>query len=57
MVGIACVYTDINFAIYGYVHFALNPSLLLSWMFEHECLDTCCFGCLTIMQVFRICTC
>ena len=24
----------------------LNPSLLLSWMFEHDCLDTYCFGCL-----------
>ena len=24
--------------------------LLLSWMFEHDCLDTCCLGCL-------ICTC
>ena len=21
------------------------PSLLLSWMFEHDCLDTCCFWC------------
>ena len=20
--------------------------LMLSWMFEHNCLDTCCFGCL-----------
>ena len=23
--------------------------LLLSWMFEHDCLDTCCFGCLLCM--------
>ena len=23
-----------------------NTFLLLSWMFEHVCLDTCCFGCL-----------
>ena len=22
----------------------LNPFLLLSWMVEHDCLDTCCFG-------------
>ena len=22
----------------------LNPYLLLSWLFEHGCLDTCCFG-------------
>ena len=22
------------------------PSLQRSWMFEHDCLDTCCFGCL-----------
>ena len=27
----------------------LNPSLLLCWMFEHDCLDTCCFGCLICM--------
>ena len=25
------------------------PSLLLTWMFEHDCLDTCCFGCLKCM--------
>ena len=23
--------------------------LLLSWMFEHDCLDICCFGCLICM--------
>ena len=28
----------------------MSTFLLLSWMFEHDCLDTCCFGCL-------ICTC
>ena len=33
-----------------------NPSLLLSWMFEHDCLDTCCFGCL-ICMCFIFCTC
>ena len=27
----------------------LYPSLLLSWMFEHACFDTCCFGCLICM--------
>ena len=29
--------------------FFFNPSLLLSWMLEHDCLDTCCFGCLIHM--------
>ena len=23
--------------------------LLLNWMFEHDCFDTCCFGCLIYM--------
>ena len=32
----------------------LSPSLLYSWMFEHDCLATCCFGCFTCMC---ICTC
>ena len=32
------------------------PSFLLSWMFEHDCLDTRCFGCLMCM-FFCICTC
>ena len=27
----------------------LNSSLLLRWMFDHDCLDTCCFGCLICM--------
>ena len=27
----------------------LHPYLLLSWMFEHDCLDKCCFGCLICM--------
>ena len=34
----------------------LRSSLLLSWMFEHACLDTCCFGCL-ICMCFIFCTC
>ena len=29
--------------------FFLYPSLLLSWIFEHDCLNTCCLGCLTWM--------
>ena len=44
---------DAIFAFYGYVDF-FYPSLLLSWMFEHDCLDPCCFGCLIIMQVFGV---
>ena len=28
------------------------PSLLPSWMFEQDCSDTCCLGCLTCMVVF-----
>ena len=49
MVGISHVYIEMIFAFYGYVDFCssfLNPSLLLSWMFEHDCSDTYCFGCL-----------
>ena len=41
---------DTIFAFYGLIDFfSLNPSLLLSWMFEHQCLDTHCFGCLICM--------
>ena len=40
---------------YGYVDF-FNASLLLSWMFEHDCLDTCCCGCL-IRTCFIFCNC
>ena len=32
-----------------------NPSLLLSLMFEHDCLDTCCSGCF-ICMCFVFCT-
>ena len=36
----------------------INLFLLFSWMFEHDCLNTCCFGCLILMcLVFRICIC
>ena len=31
--------------------FFFCPSLLLSWMFEHDCLDTCCLGCLIIIYM------
>ena len=42
---------DTTLAFYGYIllFFFLYPSLLLSWMFEHDCLDTCCLGCLICM--------
>ena len=33
---------------YGYFFF-FGQSLLLSLMFEHDCLDTYCFGCLISM--------
>ena len=34
------------------------PSLLFNWMFEHDCLDKCCFGCLRCMCLYYcICTC
>ena len=42
----------------GFVGTFLNPILLLSWMFEHDFLDTCCFGCLICMcLLICICTC
>ena len=53
MVGITYVYIDIIFGFIG--TFFFNPSLLLCWMFDHDCLNTCCFGCL--ICVFCICTC
>ena len=36
------------FAFYGLEDF-FNPSLLFGWMFEHDCLDTCCLGRLICM--------
>ena len=45
MVGITYVYIDTVFEFYVYLDF-FNHHLLFSWMFEHDCLDTCCFGCL-----------
>ena len=45
IVGITYVDIDI-FAFYGCILFSPSyPSLLLSLMFEHDCLDTCCLGC------------
>ena len=32
-----------------------HPALLLSWMFEHSCLDTCCFGRLICMCFVFLC--
>ena len=52
---------DTIFAFYGYLVVCLFVCLFffcpwLSWMFEHDCLDTCCFGCLIYiyMLVFYI---
>ena len=53
MVRIYYVYFDALFGFNGY--FLLlslllyYPSLLLGWMFEHDCLDRCCFGFLRCM--------
>ena len=38
MVGVIYVYVDTIFFL-----------KLLSWMLQHDCLDTCCFGCLICM--------
>ena len=48
MVGImyVCVYVDTVFGFYRYFFFFFFFFLLLTWMFEHDCLDTCSFGCL-----------
>ena len=56
------MYIDMTFEFYAYFFFfILNPYLLLSWMLEHDCLDTCCFGCVLCMcfvvLYFCICTC
>ena len=32
-----------------YLAFMGNFFWLLNWMFEHDCLDTCCFQCLIYM--------
>ena len=58
MVGITCLYGDSNFAVYRYVDLfsVFHPPSLLSWMFGHGCLDSCCFGCV-ICLCFIVCTC
>ena len=43
MVGVIFVYVDTVFGFYGYSFFKL------SWMFQHDYLDTCCFECLICM--------
>ena len=48
MVGIMYEHIDAIFAFYGYVDL-FNSSVLLSSMFEHDCLDMCCFECLICM--------
>ena len=48
MVIVTYLYVDMEFGFYGYF-FSLNTHLLLSWIFEHDYLDTCCFRCLICM--------
>ena len=39
------MYIGTIFALYGCVIFFLNSSVpCLVWVFEHDCLDKCCFG-------------
>ena len=40
------VHTDRKTVVFFFLRY---PSSLISWMFEHNCLDTCCFGCLLCM--------
>ena len=50
MVGITYAYIDTIFEFYGYVNF-FNPSLLLGWIFEHDCLDTyALYVCIALVQ-------
>ena len=51
MVRITYLYIDTVFGFCGYFlkKKKIKQSLLLSWMFEPDCLDTCCFGCLICM--------
>ena len=44
MVGVIFVYIDTVFGFCGYSFF-----FMLSWMFQHDYLDTCCFECLICM--------
>ena len=43
MVGVIFVYVDTVYGFYGYSVF------MLSWMFQHDYLDTYCFECLICM--------
>ena len=38
-----------NIMIEWYLGFMVSFFKLLSWMFQHDCLDTCCFECLICM--------
>ena len=49
------MYIDTIFVFNRYIDF-FNQSLLLGWMFEHDCLDTCSFGYVYVLY-FCICTC
>ena len=42
MVGVIYVYFDRVLGFYGVLK-------NFGWMFQHDCLDTCCFGCLVCM--------
>ena len=45
MVGVIYVYIDTIFGFYNFL-FVCCFLELLSWMFWHACLGTCCFECL-----------
>ena len=55
MVGISCVYIDTVFGFWGtflsFSTFFFNPSLLLSWMFEHDFWTHAVLGCHICMCV------
>ena len=54
MVGVIFVYVDTVYGFYGYRVFFF----MLSWMFQHDYLDTYCFECLICMCfVFSVYTC
>ena len=53
MVRITYAYIGTVLVFYG--HFSKYPSLLLRSMFEHDCLDTCCFACLICMRSLFLC--
>ena len=45
----ACVCACVHACVCVHVSMGTFFFLLLSWMFQHDCLDTCCFGCLIYM--------